>query len=200
MEPAAYIFYGRSGAGKGTQAKLLKQHLEGMNQREVIYIETGKGFREFVGSEADTNYTARLTKAVMDSGGVLPAFLPVWVWTARLIEKFTGNEHLILDGLARKIHEAPVLHNALEFYGMLPRTYVVFINTSREWSKQRLLERGRADDHDAEIEKRLDWFDSDALPAMEYFKNIGDITFVDVNGEGTIEEVQERVRAGVGLN
>ena len=197
MEPSTFIFYGRSGAGKGTQARLLKQHLEEEKAHEVVYIETGKGFREFTKSAADHNYTARKTLDVMEEGGVLPAFLPVWVWTSRLVEKFTGKEHLILDGLARKEQEAPVLHSALDFYGMLPRTFVIFINTSREWSKDRLLERGRADDHEAEIEKRLDWFDTDAVPAMEYFKNIGDVTFLDIDGEASIEEVHERVLAGV---
>lgn len=199
MQPSTFIFYGRSGAGKGTQARLLQERLEREGDR-VVYIETGKGFREFVKQEADRNYTAGLTKKVMETGGVLPAFLPIWVWTSRLVEKFTGKEHLILDGLARKEEEAPVLHSALEYYGLLPRTFVIFINTSREWSKQRLLERGRSDDNEAEIERRLNWFDTDALPAMEYFKNIGDVTFVDVTGEGTIEEVHERMLQGIGLS
>ena len=45
----AYLFYGKAGSGKGTQAVELKKTLESEG-RKVLYIETGELFRKFVAS------------------------------------------------------------------------------------------------------------------------------------------------------
>lgn len=185
-KPQTFIFFGRSGSGKGTQAKLLKELLEGKD-RKVIYLETGEKFRNFIQKD---NYTANLTKEVMKDGGLLPPFLPVWIWADSLIEQFSGVEDLILDGLARRASEAPVLDSAISFYKR-ERPYVISINVSRDWSKERMMSRGRSDDTEEYIESRLDWYDRDVLPAMEYFRNHSGYHFIDVHGEQSIEKVHE---------
>ena len=76
QKPQTYIFFGRSGSGKGTQAELLIKYLQ-EQKREVLYIETGRVFREFM--EQDS-YSARLTREMLSGGGLLPVFLPVWIW------------------------------------------------------------------------------------------------------------------------
>ncbi|MCG2694656.1 hypothetical protein L6261_01050, partial [Candidatus Parcubacteria bacterium] len=63
----------------------------------------------------------------------------------------------------------------------------------REWSTERLLGRGRSDDDAEQIKKRLDWFDKDVIPAIEYLKNDPLYNFVDINGEQTIEQVQAEI-------
>ncbi|MEK9201777.1 MAG: nucleoside monophosphate kinase, partial [Patescibacteria group bacterium] len=92
MSPETFIFFGRSGSGKGTQAGLLVSYLQKKNpERKVIHIETGKQIREFL---AENTYTSKLTQNIVKNGGLLPAFLPIWVWTEYLIRNFSGNEHL----------------------------------------------------------------------------------------------------------
>jgi adenylate kinase family enzyme len=39
------------------------------------------------------------------------------------------------------------------------------------------------------IDKRLNWFDQDTWPAIEYFKTNPLYRFIEVNGEQSIEEV-----------
>lgn len=191
MEQKTVIFFGRSGAGKGTQAKLLKEEMNNKDtERKTLYIETGERFRHFMNQD---NYTAGLVKATLDKGGLLPVFLPIWIWTQYFVENFTGNENLILDGLTRRIEEAPVLDSAMRYYNR-PRPSVLFIKTSREWSKERLLERNRYDDNNADIEARLNWFDESVLPVLDYFKDNSDFyDYHEINGEQTIEEVQRDI-------
>ncbi|MDQ5949652.1 MAG: adenylate kinase [Patescibacteria group bacterium] len=194
MTSNTFIFFGRSGCGKGTQAHLLQQKLEQVGGK-VLYIETGAKFREFM---EKGNHTSNLTKEVIANGGLLPAFLPVWVWSNFLIENFTGTEHLILDGLSRRAFEAPILDSMIGFYKR-DRPYVILIDVSREWSKERLMGRKREDDTDEYIESRLNWYDRDVVPAIEYFRNHSGYHFVEVNGEKSIEEVNEEIVKKLGI-
>lgn len=183
-----FLFFGRSGAGKGTQAKLIQDYLEARGRR-ALYIETGQELRKFTESQ---NITSTLAKQVMDRGEFLPAFLPVWIWTNVLIQTYTGEEDLILDGLARRFHEAPILDSALRFYGC-ENVHVIHVNVSPEWSRERLLARGRGDDKEAEIQRRLTAFDHNVLPVLDYFKNQKGYDFFEVNGMQTIEEVHRDI-------
>ena len=134
----------------------------------------------------------------MKTGKLLPPFLPVWIWSREFVERYTGNEALILDGLCRVPSEAPILDSAMKFYGRA-KPYVIYINTSREWSFARLRGRGRADDTDEYIASRLDWFEWNVIPAMSFFHDNPGYTFVEINGEQTIEQVHADIKKAVGL-
>lgn len=191
MTPKTYIFYGSSGSGKGTQASLLKKYLEkGDRENETLYIETGLHLREFIKSD---NYSSKLTKNLLENGKLLPEFLPIWIWTDFFVKNFkTGKEHLILDGLARRVDEAPVLDNALKFYGR-EKPEVIILNVSHEWGVKRLLERGRHDDNKADIKRRIEWYDSNVVPTIQFFRNNSDYLVHEINGEQTIEQVHEEI-------
>ena len=197
MSPETFIFFGRSGSGKGTQADLLISYLQKKDpERKVIHIETGKQIREFL---AENTYTSKLTQNIVKNGGLLPAFLPIWVWTEYLIRNFSGNEHLVLDGLSRRASEAPVLDSALSFYG-IKHPFIILLNISREWSKERLLNRGRSDDTVTDIERRLDWYDNNVLPSIEFFRTKPEYTFIEVNGEQSIEKTHSDILKITGLS
>ena len=185
-----FIFYGRSGSGKGTQAELLKKYLEKDNpEREVLYLQTGGRFREFI--KRDT-YTSGLVRDVLDEGKLLPAFLPIWVWTESLVDRFTWREHLIFDGICRRVFEAPVFDGAMKFYGR-EKPDIILLNVSDEWATTRLFERSRTDDTEKDIRTRLGWFESDVKPTIEFFKDNLDYSFHNINGEQTIEEVHHEI-------
>jgi adenylate kinase len=184
------LFFGRSGSGKGTQASKLQGVLQEKNpENPVLYIETGKLLREFVESD---NESSRRTKYLLDNGHLLPEFVPIWIWSQIFVTHYTGNEHLILDGLARRYHEAPILDGALRFFDRKARS-VVLINVSRKWSFDRLKERGRYDDTDIDINRRLDWYEEHVEPAIEYLRNREGYTVFSIDGEQPIEKVHENV-------
>jgi adenylate kinase len=185
------IFYGRSGAGKGTQANLLKEHLEKNDpEHKVIYIETGTELRKIVAEE--DNFTSKLTKKIIESGKLMPAFMPIMAWGSILKERLTGNEHIIFDGIARRLHEAHIVQGAFDFYSREnPKIFV--IDVSREWAFEHLKSRGRSDDTDEEINKRLDWYDENVVPAIEQFRKNDKFQVIEINGEQSIEEVHKNV-------
>lgn len=190
MNPYTFIFIGRSGCGKGTQVELLQKYLaEKFPQDEVFYLETGERFRNFI---KEHTYSSELSRKVYESGDRQPSFLAIWMWAHLLVESFKGTEHLIIDGSPRAYTEALAMDTALKFYGR--RAYVVHLNVSRKWSEERLLNRGRGDDLDAtKVKKRLDWFENDVAPAIEYFRTNDDYNFIDVNGEQSMEEVYKEM-------
>lgn len=192
MNPKTFIFFGRSGCGKGTQAQLLIKHLEGLHAGErVVYIETGAKLREFT---KEIGLTQELTAKVMAGGGLLPSFLPIWIWTNTFIRNLGGKEHLVLDGLSRRAYEAPILHDALKFYDR-QSPIVIVLNISKELSKQRLLSRGRSDDKIEDIDQRLAWYDTNVMPTIDFFRQNNYYKVVDVNGEQAIEKVNADIIA-----
>ena len=190
MTPQTYIFYGPTNSGKGTQALLLKEYLEkNDSEHKVLYIETGAFFREFAQKD---NYTSKLTKDIIEKGGLMPEFLPIWLWADFLVKNYTGNEHCIFDGLARRVEEAPILDKALRFYKK-ENVVVLSLNVSHEHSIARSLGRGRSDDEEEKVKKKFDWYDNNVVPTIEFFRNNPDYTFFDINGEQTIEEVHRDI-------
>jgi adenylate kinase len=189
--PHTFIFIGRSGSGKGTQADLLKKYLEQNTSNPVTYIQTGQRFRDF--TKTDT-HTAELARKVIETGALMPEFLGVWNWSSIFVESVQGNEHLILDGMPRRLREAHMVDSAMEFYERnMPM--VIYMDISRDTAAERLLGRGRDDDNHDDITRRLDWFDTDVVPVLEWYERDRNYNFVRIDGEQTIEKIFEDIIA-----
>ena len=187
-ESKAYIFIGRSGCGKGTQAELLIKKIKSDGSK-TLHVETGAFFREFIKKSL---YTEVLARKIVESGGLMPEAMAINMWVSYLVDNFTGKEDLVFDGAPRKLMEAELLDGVLKFYNIY-NYKAIYINVSHDWSKARLLERNRKDDSEEGIEKRLEWFNADVMPSIEYFKNNKNCEFIDINGEQAIEEVHNEV-------
>lgn len=189
MTPQTLIFIGRSGCGKGTQVELLKNLLKEKDPTtEILYLETGDRFRELI---TENTLTGRKANAISKKGDLQPIFIAVNFWSDFLMKNLRDDQHLFLDGICRRLPETDVFTDAMRFYNRKP--IVIYINVSRKWSKERLLDRGRADDDEKGIEKRLDWFDKEVYPSIEYFGKNDHYILLDINGEQTIEEVHKEI-------
>lgn len=197
MKPQTIILHGRSGAGKGTQAALLKEYLEKKDpHNKVVYISTGQAFRQFMNGDT---YAARCTKKILDEGGFLPEFLAVWVWGDSLNQRIhSGDEHVIFDGAARRPAEGPMMDSALTFFRRSDPVVVV-INVSRERATEHLKKRGRYDDNDEDIKSRLDLYETEVVPTLEYFKHNSRYRYIDIDGEQSVEEVHRNVIEKLGI-
>jgi adenylate kinase len=192
MTPQTFIFIGRSGCGKGTQAKLIQDYLKKNDpERECLYIQTGAEFRKFI---QGNSVTQKLSKEVYDKGAFQPEFLAIYMWTNILVNQYTTDEHIIMDGMPRMYHEAGVLDSIWSFYKLNP-PFVVYMDISREESHRRLLHRHRFDDTEVEINARLDWFEEKVLPTLDFFKNNPDYNYLAINGEQDPDAVHKEILA-----
>ncbi len=192
---AVYMFYGKSGSGKGTQAQILKEQLIAQG-RSVIYIETGQLFRDFI--SAHNNFMGNYVQSVVESGNLMPSFFPIYLWSRELVDHYTGNEDIILDGTARRLEEAPIIHSAFDFLGITKR-YVLNLEVSDQWVFNHMGARNRVDDTEEGMQQRLQWFNEQVVPVIDFFKKNPVYTVITVNGEQSIEQVAQMITQSLTL-
>ena len=196
MQPISVLFYGRAGSGKGTQVQLLRDHLEKQSAAKPLIVETGAAFRSFI---ANDSYTSRRVKGQMDEGKLPEVFIPIWLWTNVLVEKYSGTEHFLFDGFPRRKIEAEVLDTAFKFYER-QNVFVFVLNVSPEKTLERLKLRQRSDDMDAQIRERNAWYEADVIPTIEFYRAHGaPYSVIDVDGDRTVEEIHQDILAKLGL-
>lgn len=185
------MFIGRSGCGKGTQAALLTEYLQKKDQeRRVFAVETGTRIRAFIAEEQ--GYAAELSREIYSAGGLQPGFLTAWTWSSMLIKDLHADDHLLFDGTPRRLLEAELLDSAFGFFKR-ETPHLIYLNVSREWAKERLLARKRMDDSKKDIDARLAWFETEVVPAINFYKNNPRYAFHEINGEQAIEKVHQDV-------
>lgn len=194
MQPLTVLFFGSQGAGKGTQVKLLIDFLKSKSDRGVIHIDMGKELRAL----RDTGtYTGTLVGEVIDAGNRMPDFMPIYLQTRKIVEHVTGEEYIIADGLARGPDQTRAFDDAMKFYKR-EQYHIVFIELSDESSIKRLLARGRNDDTEEAIRKRLAWTKTDVFPQLELLKSRGR-TIHTIDGEPDVDTIHKHILSVLGL-
>lgn len=121
------ILLGPPGAGKGTQAKLLKDSFK------LSHISTGDLLRKAV---ADNTAIGKTVKGYMDKGDLVPDSLVVELLKERLASKDT-NGGFILDGFPRNESQAQILDKAFKEKN-LNIDYVIYLKADEPVIIQRL--------------------------------------------------------------
>lgn len=189
-DPYTFIFAGRSGCGKGTQAKLLKEYLKSQDSNLALFeYSTGDGFRKFI--EGDS-YSSNLARDIQNKGELQPLFLTISMWASAFRDGLKPEDNIFIDGYPRVEAEAVAVVSALKFYERKTPIIIDF-KVSRESSKERMEKRGRSDDTPENIEKRLNWYDRDVVPAIEYLKKQDGYIYWEVDGERPIEPIHEDI-------
>lgn len=198
MSPQTVICIGRSGSGKGTQIKLLEELLRGQSAiTPSIHIETGHYFRAFI--EEKNSLSAQLANEYYLAGKRQPEFLAISMWGYVMCKDYTGIEHLMFDGTPRSEPEARIMEDALAFFGRFDESRyvkpkVIFLDVPVEWSVARMSERGRIDDKTKEqIDLRSEWYETEVVGAIEFFKSNPKFDFIHIKGDRTITEVRDDI-------
>lgn len=190
MDQKTFILIGRSGCGKGTQGSLITKYLkENDKDREMLYIQSGAEFREFIKGNSKTQ---KISNELYMADKLQPEFLSVFMWINLLIKGYDTNKHIIFDGAPRRRHEAGVLDSIFDFYN-LKNPYVIHLDVSEEWATEKLTARHRMDDKVEDIKKRLEWFKTDVIPAIEFYKNNPRYKYLNINGERSIDEIHKDI-------
>lgn len=172
-----FCFVGRSGCGKGTQAKFMLERLESQG---VFHMETGRFLRELLTLKNPTTEIIRLS--VDEKGKLYPWWFPMFVWLREIIEHGHADKHMIGDGTPRRLVEAKFLDDVMSWHGR-PLPVCIYIDVSEEEAIRRLLNRGggRADDTPEAIRSRMQFFYEDVMPVVDYYEEHGRLISVDGN-------------------
>ena len=203
------VVLGKQGAGKGTQCVRLSHHYV------VPHVSTGDMLR----SEVKSRSTIGLRAAkLMDDGELIPDDLVMEMVGGRLSERDTTGRGFVLDGCPRTTGQAESLEKIAEPFGL---DMVIDLQVPTSLVMKRLASRRvcvdcganystaapplvnwtcdvcggevvqRQDDTEEAIERRLNLYEEETAPLIEWYKKRE--LLVEINGTGSPDTVTRRV-------
>jgi len=212
---ARVIFLGAPGAGKGTQARRLAAGWA------VPQVATGDMLREAV---AEGTPLGREAKRFMDSGALVPDEVVIGLVDERLARPDAASGY-VLDGFPRTVAQAEALDALLRRRGQDLDRVIFFDGSRDELLRRLTGRRicrqcgtafhlisappraagrcdqcggelyQRPDDAEATVAHRLDVYQKQTAPLLDYYRDRG--LLVRVEGEGPVERVAESIQKAV---
>jgi adenylate kinase len=183
------VLVGPPGAGKGTQAGRIVDRFGG------VHIATGDILR----SNADRGTElGRTASRYMDRGELVPDEVIIDMVLERLGEEDCAGG-FVLDGFPRTVPQAEALGKQLDELGR-PLDVVVSLEAGEDELRRRLAaraeEQDRAEDDDeGAIRRRLELFDRETEPLLDFYDGQG--LLVGVDAEGDVDQVTGRIAAAL---
>ena len=183
------VLVGPPAAGKGTQAGRLVDRFGG------VHIATGDILR----SNADRGTElGRTASRYMDRGELVPDDVMIDMVLERLGEGDCAGG-FVLDGFPRTVPQAEALGERLDELGR-PLDAVVSLQVGEDELRERLAaraeEQDRAEDDDEDaIRRRLELFDRETEPLLDFYDGKG--LLVSVDADGDVDEVTGRIAAAL---
>ena len=201
--------FGLPGAGKGTQASRLATHLS------VPHVSTGDMFRKIQESHSPV---ANDIRRIMASGNLVSDDMV----TELTLERLSAQDCLegfILDGYPRTLEQAKSLEASAYALDALIYLEIDKMEIVERLSGRRLCERcgsifskaelgdeqicpsdgspliQRTDDRRDAVKKRLEVYEQNASPILEFFMNLKLLHHIDASG--TVDEVFARLLASI---
>ncbi len=184
------VLLGAPGSGKGTQGEKLVAHYG------IPKVSTGDALRAAVAAGTELGKKA---KATMDAGGLVANEIVIGIVEERLGQA-DARKGCILDGFPRNTAQAQVLDDMLQRLGQPPVDKAVHLAVDDEEIIKRLLDRaqkeGRADDKEDVIRKRIEVYNAETHPLLDYYRAQGKVVTVD--GVGSLDEIFQRIVKALG--
>jgi adenylate kinase len=181
-KPIGLLFLGPPGSGKGTQAQILAQSLH------VPHISTGEILREAIAKGTELGKQAQ---SYVDKGELVPDQLLLELIQNRLQEA-DAQKGWILDGFPRTVAQASFLDQLLAEMNQFSEC-IVNLDVPENALVKRLLGRGRKDDNEETIRRRLEVYQEQTAPLLDYYQQHHN--FNSVNGNCSMEEVTASLKA-----
>jgi adenylate kinase len=213
------ILLGGPGAGKGTQANLIKDNYQ------IPQISTGDMLRAAVKAGTELGLKA---KGFMDSGGLVPDDVIIGLVKERIKES-DCEKGFLFDGFPRTIPQADAMKEAgvpidavvdinvpdeeiikrmsgRRAHLASGRTYHIIFNPPKEEGKDDVTGEPlvqRDDDKEDTVRKRLEVYHDQTEPLIDYYKDwqssgqAGAPQYVRIEGVGKVEEIRGQVFAAL---
>tara|TARA_B100000029_G_scaffold145353_1_gene140555 strand:- start:3538 stop:4188 length:651 start_codon:yes stop_codon:yes gene_type:complete len=204
------VLFGPPGAGKGTQANLLKERL-GIN-----HISSGDLFRYHLRNRSPLGIKA---SEFMNAGLLVPDELTIEIILDKLRE-LPSDQGFMLDGFPRTLSQAKALSTQLDQCSMSIDA-VIFINVDESELLKRLSGRyicencqaphnmvestsnnsscnqcngnlyQREDDKPEAVNKRIEIYRNETVPVLDYYKSQNILH--DISGMGPVEDINSSI-------
>ncbi|HPZ74736.1 MAG TPA: nucleoside monophosphate kinase [Candidatus Pacearchaeota archaeon] len=213
--PLVIMMLGLPGSGKGTQANLFVERFK------LDYIGSGDLLRE---RKKEKDFTGKKIRQTIDVGGLVPTPVIFKLWLDQF-EKLKSTKKnlkgLVIDGSPRKILEAYLIDESLNWYEWDKNVKIFLIKISIKESFNRLTKRRqckkcgriipwagdfkklktcdqcggelftRPDDNIESIKKRIEKYKKETMKVIKYYKKQGKL--IEINGEQSVEEVFQEI-------
>lgn len=184
------VIFGAPGSGKGTQSEKL------IDRYHLHHISTGEVLRDHIARGTELGRTA---DSYISQGQLIPDELML-----RVLEHELDNnpdktaEGVIFDGFPRTIPQALALKDMMKRRGQKIHA-VIGLEVPEDLLMERMVlrgkESGRSDDNPGTIRKRLAVYHKQTQPLRDYY--VGEGVYVPIKGDGTVDQVFERVIAAL---
>jgi adenylate kinase len=173
------LLVGPPGAGKGTQGKRIAERYS------VPHLSSGELLRAHVD---DGTELGRAAQPYMDSGGLVPDELVLAMLRERIGAPDASCGY-VLDGIPRNRPQAEELSD-------LDLDAVIWLDVPHDELVRRLRERGRDDDDAQTVERRIDVYETETQPMLDYYEE-GKGCLHRVDADGPVETVTARICAAL---
>ena len=153
----------------------------------VPHISTGDIFRGAIAAQSELGQKAQ---SYMDRGELVPDEVVVGMIRDRLSQSDT-QFGWILDGFPRTLAQAEALDQLLKELSQ-PYNTVVSLVVPDDLLIQRMLGRGRKDDTEDVIRRRLEVYQEQTAPLINYYRDRSALQEID--GTGEINEITNRIQ------
>ncbi|MEE2768439.1 MAG: adenylate kinase [Actinomycetota bacterium] len=185
MDSLRLVILGRQGSGKGTQcARLVKSY-------GPVHVSTGDMLRTAVTTGTELGHRV---SAIMEAGELVPDGVMNEIVAERLSNDDIADHGLLLDGYPRTPSQAVALTDVLEATGT-HLDLALNLEVPAEEATRRMLDRGRTDDTEEAIVRRLSLYEIETAPLIAWFEERGLLATVD--GLGSEDEVFERLSRAI---
>ena len=180
----AIIMFGPPGVGKGTQAKLLAEHLK------YVHLSTGQLLRDAIKAQTPLGKEVEI---IINKGNLISDEKVTGV-IRETLSNYKNVKGIILDGYPRTVRQCELFSEIVKDLDL--EIEIINITGDDKELARRLIKRAeiekRADDTEEVIKNRLVVYKKETAPVLEYYKKSGD-KIININGLGAIEDIQDSI-------
>ncbi len=179
------MILGAPGSGKGTQGKLVAEHLK------IPQVSTGELLRAAVKAQTALGTKA---KGFMDKGLLVPDEI-IFGLIQEILDSPPAKNGVLMDGFPRTVPQAEAVDRMLKAKGAgVDR--VLVLDVAEKELVERLLARaakeGRSDDNLESIKQRLEVYHKQTAPLIAFYDKRGVVK--KVPGSGSVEQIFGRMK------
>ena len=157
-----------------------------LKNTKLAHISTGDLLRAEISGHTQLGTIA---KSFIDKGELVPDETIIGMIDNK-IESLVGSKGVIFDGFPRTVEQAKALEELLAEY-KTKVSVMINLEVPKDELVERLLERGkvsgRSDDNLETIEKRINVYESQTKPVIDFYKKKR--VYKSIKGVGSIEEI-----------